>query len=136
MNVIINPTRSLICAFALLFLLFSSAVFANPSLDKSQNTKKAKQAYNAQSEKRELTPEDQSRGTAADIEMTRQIRGELMKEKNLSVSAQNIKIITLAGKAHLRGPVASEVEKDRVAAIAKSVTGKSVEKDLEIKGER
>ena len=77
MTLILNPTRSLICALALLFLLFAPSVFAGPSIDNSQNNR---QDYNAAGEKRKLTPEDQSWGTSADVEMTRRIREELMRE--------------------------------------------------------
>lgn len=70
MAVILNPTRSLICALALLFLLFAPSVFAGPSADSSQNNK---QGYNAAGEKRKPTLDDHFWGVNADVAMTRQI---------------------------------------------------------------
>jgi len=74
---------------------------------------------------KELTADQQSRGTGDDVETTRRIRAALLDDEKLSVYAQNIKIITINGKVTLRGPVESESEKDRIASIAKNVIGDS-----------
>jgi len=81
-----------------------------------------------------LTPEDQSRGTALDVELTRKIRQELVGDKTLSTDAQNIKIITLDGVVTLRGPVASSAEQAKVDGLAKKISGvKKVDNQTEVK---
>jgi hyperosmotically inducible protein len=68
------------------------------------------------------TAENQS-NDAKDVDLTANIRKALMNEKSLSFNAQNIKVITEAGKVTLRGPVDTASEKARVAQIAKGVPG-------------
>jgi hyperosmotically inducible periplasmic protein len=59
----------------------------------------------------------------ADRETTKQIRSSLMKDKDLSTYAHNIKIITRDGKVTLKGPVRSADEKASIEAKAVSVAG-------------
>lgn len=56
-----------------------------------------------------LTPLDQG-NSEADLNTTAQIRREVIAQKNMSVNAQNVKIITNAGKVTLRGAVNSQEE--------------------------
>ena len=123
-----NPKRK---ALALsLVLLFASSGFAAPGTAEVDNTKINQRDAGGKS----LTPEDQSRGNAADVELTRKIRRELVNDKSLSTDAQNIKIITLNGVVTLRGPVASGSEKAKIDILAKKVSGvKQVENQTEVK---
>lgn len=85
-------------------------------------------------EARTLTPDDQTQGSKQDVEITRKIRADLMKEKDLSLYAQNVKIITLNGVVHLRGPVMTMAEKQKVAATAQKYAGAAaVTNDIEVK---
>lgn len=70
-----------------------------------------------------LTPFDQSKGSEEDVEMTRRIRQSLMADDTLSMNAHNIKIVTLNGKATLRGPVDTQHERRRILNIATLVVG-------------
>ncbi len=54
----------------------------------------------------------------ADLAPTAKIRKEIMAENNLSVNAQNVKIITHALKVTLRGPVDTSKEKRLIGEIA------------------
>jgi len=77
-----------------------------------------------------LTPMDQ--GTSeSDRKITQQIRQDLMKDKSLSFTAKNVKIITIDGKVTLRGPVKSDAERSAIEAAARRVTG-NVESQLEV----
>lgn len=58
-----------------------------------------------------------------DMEITRKIRERIMQDKTLSVSAQNIKIITRNGRVVLKGPVITPAEKTSVGNIASSIAG-------------
>lgn len=67
-------------------------------------------------------PMDQGQ-SAGDIEITRSIRQAVVADKTFSVDAKNIKIITLESAVALRGPVATEVEKKQIGAIAEATSG-------------
>lgn len=71
----------------------------------------------------EKTADTQMQSTAADVELTRQIRQELVGDKALSTYAQNIKIITVSKVATLKGPVDSQSEKEKVADYARRIVG-------------
>jgi len=79
-----------------------------------------------------LTPMDQG-GSESDRKLTQQIRQELMKDKSLSFTAKNVKIITIGGKVTLRGPVKSDAERSAVEGAARRAAGSGqVESQLEI----
>jgi hyperosmotically inducible protein len=81
----------------------------------------------------EVTADQQSSGTA-DMEITRSIRKSIIAEKQLSIYAHNIKIITIGGVVTLKGPVKSQAEKDNAEKIAKAAHGvASVDNQLSIK---
>ena len=63
--------------------------------------------------------------------ITQQIRQDLMKDKSLSFTAKNVKIITIDGKVTLRGPVKSDAERSAIEAAARRVTG-NVDSQLEV----
>jgi len=77
-----------------------------------------------------LTPMDQG-SSEADRKITQQIRQDLMKDKSLSFTAKNVKIITVDGKVTLRGPVKSDAERSAIEAAARRVTG-NVDSQLEV----
>ncbi len=68
---------------------------------------------------------DQQSNKPADVEITRRIRQDIMKIKNLSVYGQNIKIITIDGHVTLKGPVRSAQEKAVIVEKARSIAGMS-----------
>ena len=79
-----------------------------------------------------LTPIDQS-NDPADIKLTTDIRQMLVKDGSLSNAAKNCKVITTAGgKVTLRGPVASQAEKEAVAAHATHAGASEVTNQLEV----
>ena len=77
------------------------------------------------------TPLDQNENKA-DIKITADIRSRVV-DTEMSVDAQNVKIITQDGKVTLRGPVHTAAEKAKVEQIAMDVAGKdNVDSQLEI----
>lgn len=79
----------------------------------------------------EKTPLDQNENKT-DINITAEIRKQVVDTK-MSVDAQNVKIITQDGMVTLRGPVATEREKQRIEEMAKNVAGADkVDNQLEI----
>jgi osmotically-inducible protein OsmY len=80
-----------------------------------------------------LTPVDQKE-SKADIDITAAIRKKIIRDKRLSVNAQNVKIITLNGVVTLRGPVETKKEKKRIQKIVKKTRGVvKIDNQLEIK---
>lgn len=71
------------------------------------------------------TADDQARMSQADLEITRQIREDLVNDKDLSVRAQNLTVITEGGRVVIRGSVPTSSEKDAVERIARGVSGVS-----------
>src|ERR1700733_1330187 len=54
---------------------------------------------------------DQQKENRPDLEITKQIRQALVRDKSLSPYAHNVKIVTQGGMVTLRGPVHSDEEK-------------------------
>lgn len=80
------------------------------------------------------TPLDQNENQA-DIDITANIRKQVV-DTEMSVNAQNVKIMTQDGKVTLRGPVASEEEKKKIESIAATVAGADkVESYLEVEAQ-
>jgi hypothetical protein len=80
------------------------------------------------------TPLDQNENKE-DIKITADIRKRVVDTK-MSVTAQNVKIITQGGKVTLRGPVKTENEKQKIEEIAVAVAGADkVDSQLEVNNE-
>ena len=80
-----------------------------------------------------LTPGDQSE-TPEDRKLTQAIRQAVMKDKSLTMTAKNVKIITANGKVTLRGPVNTAEEKTKINDLAKVAAGQvPVDNQLEVK---
>ncbi len=75
-----------------------------------------------------VTPGDQS-NAPADVKITQDIRRMVMDDKSLTMTAKNVKIITIDGKVTLRGPVNTAAEKESVCNHAKMVAGKTAVTD-------
>jgi hypothetical protein len=78
------------------------------------------------------TPQDQS-NSEGDLQITARIRQAILDDQALSITAENIKIITVNGKVTLRGPVKNAAEKSAIVAKAQQVAGTTqVDDQLEI----
>ena len=77
------------------------------------------------------TPIDQNENQK-DISITAEIRKRVV-DTEMSLNAQNVKIITQDGKVTLRGPVKSEDEKTQIDKFAHEVAGpENVDNQLEV----
>jgi len=80
------------------------------------------------------TSGDQS-NSSADLKITQAIRRALMKDRELSTTAKNIKVITANGQVTLRGPVKTAQEKAKIDQLAKSAAGGAkIDNQLDVKG--
>jgi osmotically-inducible protein OsmY len=72
----------------------------------------------------EVTADNQAMN-ASDMEISRKIRKQIMESKNLSLNAQNVKIISQNGKVTLKGRVMTPQEKTTIGEMAENVVGQS-----------
>jgi len=69
----------------------------------------------------------------SDVDITADIRKQIMAA-NMSVNAQNAKVVSQNGKVTLRGPVNTQGEKDSIGQIATNVVGAdNVDNQLDVK---
>jgi osmotically-inducible protein OsmY len=132
------PMLALLTAAGILFVQNSSAADSSSSSPASSDVS-AVAPNNTGKNARDrapdaVTPFTQS-NNRADVDMTRQIRRALMRDKSLSTTAKNVKIITVDGTVTLRGPVKSPHEKAAIADKALEIAGRGhVNDQLEIAG--
>ena len=76
---------------------------------------------------------DQQKQNKSDVQITRDIRQLITKDKALSTYAKNIKIVSQNGQVTLSGPVHTDAEKNSVEAKAVQVAGGGhVKNDIQI----
>lgn len=81
------------------------------------------------------TPFDQP-NDKADIKLAAAVRHAIVKDKVLSMSAHNVKLVAAGGVVTLRGPVDSDDEKARVESVVQGVSGVSrVDNQLDVKAQ-
>lgn len=82
-----------------------------------------------------LTPMDQSE-KRADIEITAEIRRQIIADASMSPNARNVKIMTTDGVVTLRGPVPDLAERSAIEATASAVAGvQRVDDQLEVQAD-
>jgi hyperosmotically inducible periplasmic protein len=78
---------------------------------------------NTKMNKQEQPTADQAKNNKGDLNLQKQIRREIVKDKSLSTYAHNIKVIAHDGKVTLRGPVKSDAEKTAIEQKATEIAG-------------
>ena len=118
-----------------LTLLFASACTLSAiAEEKAAADNTAKNERDASGETK--TSGDQS-NSPEDIKITAAIRRAVVADKSLSMTATNVKIITVNGMVTLRGPVNSAEEKATIARLAKSAAGEAkIDNQLEVKSSK
>lgn len=92
---------------------------AEPYFTSDSESEADNSARNVRDRNKTLTPLDQG-NNQADTTTTAQIRKGILADKNMSVNARNVKIITNQGMVTLRGPVNTAEEKRLIGEIANS----------------
>jgi osmotically-inducible protein OsmY len=114
---------TLLATTFLLALVTFPAVAQKPDNTEKNKRDRAEQAVTA----------DQQGESEADRELARKIRKDMTDDDSLSTYAQNAKVIVRDGNVLLRGPVRTEAEKTKIAAIAaRHAAGGKVTNSLEI----
>jgi osmotically-inducible protein OsmY len=107
--------RSVLCVFALSGMLVTGSLKGQSTHTAPDNTKVNKGDTSSQS----TNADKAMKNNMSDRQVEAHIRREIVKDKNLSTYAHNIKIVSSNGKVTLRGPVRSEEEKQTVEQYAK-----------------
>jgi hyperosmotically inducible periplasmic protein len=122
--------KQTLLALACLSALSLAALAADNEKAKPDNT-----ATNERDRSGETKTSGDQSNNSADLKITQAIRQALMKDRELSTTAKNIKVVTANGHVTLRGPVKTVQEKAKVDQIARSVAGSAqIDDQLEVKG--
>lgn len=97
--------------------LVGSLAFANERRDATNTGKNVRDRNPA------AQTADVQSNSPRDLELTRKIRAEIMSMSNLSINAQNVKVIANGGHVYLRGPVDSETERVSLVQAAEKIAG-------------
>jgi len=122
-----------------LALVLSSALLGMGTATMAQDSTNAapdNTAVNARDRNADAMTADQQSNAKSDVELTREIRKAVIKDKSLSILAHNVKIISANGSVTLRGPVNTEEEKTAIASKAQAIAGADkVVDQLKVKGQ-
>jgi hyperosmotically inducible protein len=122
-----------------LTLILSAALLGGGGVAMAQNPAPVapdNSAVNARDRAPGAMTADQQSNSKNDVELTREIRRAVMKDKSLSMLAHNVKIVSANGSVTLRGPVKTEQEKTAIASKAQAIAGADkVVDQLEVKGQ-
>jgi osmotically-inducible protein OsmY len=79
---------------------------------------------------------DQQKANKSDRDLAKQIRRAIVRDKDLSTYAHNVKVVVQNGEVTLKGPVHSEDEKAAIEAKAVEIAGAhNVKNDISVKGD-
>ena len=124
-------TRILLAAMFLLSslgLLWAQQDNNNASQVPADNTK-----VNQRDRNQNEPTADQQKENTNDRQLTAQIRRAIVKDKSLSTTAHNVKIISQNGAVTLKGPVKSDAEKQAIEAKAAQIAGQDkVNNELQV----
>jgi hyperosmotically inducible periplasmic protein len=104
--------------FSSLGLLCAQQDNSNASQVPADNTK-----VNQRDRNQNEPTADQQKDNTNDRQLTAQIRRAIVKDKSLSTTAHNVKIISQNGAVTLKGPVKSEEEKQAIESKATEIAG-------------
>ena len=80
-----------------------------------------------------VTPADQ-KNDQADLDLTASIRKSLVADRDLSMNAKNVKIISRDGNVTLRGLVQTDAEKAKIEDEAANIAGvRNVDNELDVR---
>jgi hyperosmotically inducible periplasmic protein len=102
---------------ALLLMALSAGLSLAAARQDADNTKMNKQSQN------KTESADTAKNTKSDLQLMKEIRRAVVKDKSLSTYAHNVKIVAKNGKVTLRGPVKSDEEKQSIEQKAVEIAG-------------
>ncbi len=128
-----TKSKSLLLALTLGFLMGPTHISQANTKNTTDEVRPDNSAVNADEANHAQMTAEQQGSSKSDTELARQIRKDIMSDKDLSLYAHNIKIIATNGVVTLKGPVRSETELRTVNRIAAGVAGsKNVKNEIQI----
>lgn len=136
MKSISSQTRCIVLTTVAILGISNSAAFATDTAGSTQTTNAPapdNSAANSKANSETGITAQEASNTKSDVKLTAKIRQALVKDKELSTYAHNVKIITENGQVVLKGPVKSEAEKLDVESKAGRIAGADrVRSELEV----
>ena len=117
---------------AFVIVVWSGFLIAQDPMSDKTSTAPDNSKQNQQDRDPKAPTADQQTNNRSDLQITKQIRQALVKDKALSTYAHNVKIITEGGTVTLRGPVRTDEEKRAIEAKATEIAGKEVKSELTV----
>jgi osmotically-inducible protein OsmY len=108
-----SPRFRIVASAAIALLCLTGSFVPNPALAQAPD--------NSTQNKSQTATADNQTNSKADRQTTAQIRKAIVGDKDLSTYAHNVKVITVNGQVTLKGPVSTDDEKQKVAALAANV---------------
>jgi hyperosmotically inducible periplasmic protein len=108
-----------------LMILACLATFSVTAITADDKSKSDNTAINERDRSGDTKTSGDQSNSPADLKITQAIRRALMNDRELSMTAKNIKVITTNGQVTLRGPVNSAQEKAKISQVARSAAGGS-----------
>jgi hyperosmotically inducible protein len=100
----------------------------------AQETKPDNSAKNERDRSGETKTSGDQSNSPEDTKITADIRRAIVKDSSLTMTAKNVKVITVGGIVTLRGPVNSAEEKTKIEQLAAAAAnGAKIDNQLEIK---
>jgi osmotically-inducible protein OsmY len=131
-----SQTRCIVLTTVAILGISNSAAFATDTAGSTQTTSAPapdNSAANTKANSETGITAQEASNTKSDVKLTAKIRQALVKDKELSTYAHNVKIITENGQVVLKGPVKSEAEKLDVESKAGRIAGADrVRSELEV----
>src|SRR5207245_10132146 len=120
-----------------LLALACLSVFSLAALAGNEKTKPDNTATNERDRSGETKTSGDQSNSSADLKITQAIRQALMKDREFSMTAKNIKVITANGHVTLRAPVKNAQEKAKLDKLARSAAGGAeIDDQLDVKGSK
>ena len=107
----------------ILFLSSLGALWAQQDNNNASQVPADNTKVNQQDRNQNEPTAGQQRKNTNDRQLTAQIRRAIVKDKSLSTTAHNVKIIAQNGAVTLKGPVKSEEEKQAIESKATEIAG-------------
>ena len=115
--------------FAVLALCLGIGATGLVAQDPTPQTKPDNTKTNQRDRNKNEVTADQQKQNSSDVQLAKNIRRAIVKDKSLSTYAHNIKVIAQDGAVTLKGPVHTDQEKQAIVAKATEIAGAGNVKD-------
>lgn len=124
---------SLCCALTLTSFAFAASDVSKAAVEEKNEMSHKAGDLSHQHSAAKTTADSQMKGTDADVAVTRKIRDRLTDMDGLSMSAQNVTIVTKGNNITLKGEVDKQEEIQKIMNVAQEeARGKQISNQLKV----